>query len=415
MSLLMSKKIAEATERGPERWESILSTPSGFMTTESIRKSGTTAGGKSWSRFREEYVQFFSLRSGKLRVYSRERVALREPGGRATGRSKMGPIRDNTANAVSRASTPVEYIDERYHIGAKHLGYDSYIEFISKEFPMHDKFNVLSPGAISHMRTETLVDLCRDVMGRNYQRVIPRALGAVGGQYDKALRSSFLQTVKVFQGIVPTDWIVDLFVVPDRGRINLLFQNRDDLRDLRRFLKTANETQLRRLTRNPPNDFQILLRDTFRTRDTLEGVEFRTIQDLHDEPYARDIAARGFTYTPPPAEPIEYSGAALKFVGDAEGFSIVAPKDTKVLQEWSNFMHNCINGYGTYAAKGNTLLYAVMQENKMVANMELDPKTGSIKQLLGKYNQSLDTNLSSAVKSRVLSVWPSADVDNGWE
>lgn len=77
-------------------------------------------------------------------------------------------------------------------------------------------------------------------------------------------------------------------------------------------------------------------------------------------------------------------------------------------------MGNCISGYGAKAVQGHSQLFAVMQDDKMIANIELDAQ-GSIRQLLGQHNRSLEPKLSSAVKDRVLSVWPKATVNSGWQ
>lgn len=412
MTLLFNQKVADATARDPERWEGVLSTPSGFMVSMSTRHTGTTEGGKNWSRFREESVKFFSMRSGKLRVYSKERRINRDRRGRPTGRSKMGPIRDTTSSVIIGFQNDTGPHD-LYNIGARHLGFETFDTLISKEFPLVYDFS-WKPGILGLLRKNSVVEMSREILGKNYQKNVPRIIASAENEY---VRSYHTQTLQVFQGIVPTDWIANLLVTPNVIHIGPnLFADREGLRDLRRFLRTANETQLRRLTRNPPQNFQILLRDTYRALDTLEGVDFRNLEDLHDSINARRRGRYAVSYyTPPEPVTIKYSGAAKKFIGKESGFSIIAPETTATLMDWSDTMHNCISGYGRYAAEGSTLLYAVMQEDKMVANMELDPKSGSIKQLLGKYNQTLDSALASAVKSRVLTIWPSADVDHGWE
>lgn len=410
MTLLHTEKISEASTLLPEIWESVFTTPSGFMTTKSTRRTGTTEGGKNWSRFQEQSVTYFSMKSGKLRVYRKERRVPRDHRGRVSGRSKLGPIRDYTGLVVDMGG-------ERWgscrlsDIGADHLGFDSFEALLQQEFPLRDILKPSASGVLNLTRAVSLVDASKLILGKNYQKSVPRALARDVGPDTVNLRTSFAQAAMVFQGIVPTDWIADLFVIPVYGHRDVLFQTRDELRDLRRFLRSASQTQLRRLTRNPPENFQVLLRDTYRRGVTLEGVDFRNLNELHDNIAQTERASRRKAEN----MPIEYSGKAKKFLGELEDLTIVAPSCTEELFAWSSTMGNCISGYGRYAAKGETLLYAVMRGEKMVANMELDPKTGTIRQLLGKYNDSLDKPLSDAVKSRVLSVWPKANVNDGWE
>lgn len=412
MTLLHTEKVHEASALVPEAWKSVFSTPSGFMITHSNRRSGVTPGGKTWSRFQEQSVDFYSMKSGKLVIYRKERITPARNYGQPRGRSRMGPVRDWTSRSL--LAYGVNFSTSLHDVGAKHLGFQGYSELIQKEFPLAADIQAGVPSSTNLLRYSSLVDMSRHLMGKHYQKGVPRAFAQVTDNAAPTIRRSFLELSMIFKGVIPTDWLVGLYQESPTHYYPNLFSHRDTLRDMRVFLRTANETQLRRLVRNPTPRFAAHFRDTYRSIDTLEGVDFRSMQDLHDNLYRRNYDL-GHVRQQAPAKVIEYKGKARKFLGEQDGFTIIAPEDTSVLYGWSNTMGNCISGYGFQAAAGNTLLYAVMREDKMVANMELEPKTGTVRQLLGKYNQSLDPALSSSIKSRVLSVWPKANVNSGWE
>ncbi|UDL16464.1 hypothetical protein SEA_ZOOMAN_223 [Microbacterium phage Zooman] len=397
----------------PEKWSSVFTSPSGFMVARSERNSGTTEGGKNWSRFQETDVEFFSKKSGAMKVYRKSRIVPRDHRGHRNGRSKMGTVRDVTSIFLSRMKNHrnPEAL-QLYDLGAQSMGYDSILDMTGKEFPLYQGFDMHVPGIASLMRHENLVSMSRHVLGKNFQKSIPRLLGTPEGAYASLTRSGFLELAMVFQGIVPTDWISEILEAQDKRRgYGLDIHTRDEMRKMRRFLRTGTQTQLRRLTRNPTDRFMSLLRDSYRRMETLENTEFRTLEQLHDTVAPRVQAARRVIEAD---REITLTKKAEEFVGEGENFTVIAPGKTGELYEWSKIMGNCISGYGSYAVDGHSQLFAVMQEDKMVGNIELGPD-GSIKQLLGKYNRSLDEDLNAALKARVKAVWPKADINPRWE
>ncbi|URP22273.1 hypothetical protein SEA_BIG4_240 [Microbacterium phage Big4] len=422
MTLLLTEKHelpewVTPRKNEPEKWSSALTTPSGFMVARSERSFGTTEGGKKWSRFQETEVEFFSKKSGVLKVYRKSRHIPRDRHGRRDGRSKMGTVRDITPIFLTRMKT---YRNPNsmpmYDIGAQSMGYSSILDLVEKEFPLYRGFDMHVPGIATLVRHENLMSMSRQVLGKNFQKSIPRLLGTPEGTYAPLARSGYLELAMVFQGIVPTDWIAEIIEALEnrRGRGmggGLDLYTRDEVRKMRRFLRTGNQTQLRRLTRNPDGEFMYLFRDSYRRMETLENVEFRTLAELHDTVAPRVQAARRVIEAD---REITLTKKAEEFVGEGENFTVIAPRKTGELFEWSKIMGNCISGYGNYAVDGHSQLFAVMQEDKMVGNIELGPD-GSIKQLLGKYNQSLDKDLNAALKARVKAVWPKADINARWE
>lgn len=395
----------------PEVWKSVFTTPNGFMVATSERRSGKNKhSGKTYSKFQETKVEFFSMKRGVLDVYSKERDATHDERGRRKA-SKMGGVRLSTPRFLRGYGWNAEN-EKYYDIGAAHLGYDSMNAFVDKEFPLRKDFRADVPGISALLRHDNLTVMARSLMGKHFQKGVPRVLAQATGRYDVGqTRSRLLGLPMMFQGIVPTDWIVDIMQAGAGGGVDHVFHTRDELRIVRRILKTASETQLRRLTRNPTDAFSVLLRDTIDLITTFEGLEFRDLDELHNTVAPRVHRAAKAQERD---RPLELDKKAEKFVGEADGFTIIAPEKTSDLYGWSETMGNCISGFGNKVAQGQSRLFAVMQENKMVANIELDP-SGTVKQLLGQYNAHLDEELSAAVKGRILTVWPKAKVDGGWQ
>ena len=417
MTLLLTKKdeqlrhaFMRPEEKVPETWHSTFTTPTGFMVATSERKSGVNeAAGKSWSRFQDNRIEFFSMKGGVLNYYTKDRTIPRDDRGRRNGRSRMGTVRNNLPLFLRTYAYDIERFSEFYDIGAEHLGHKSIDDLLDAQFPLRADFRANIPGITTLMRHENLTAMSRALMGKHFQKGIPRALANAGGSRPRDMRTALLEIVMAFNGIVPTDWIVDILNSQDNRLPDTFFQTRDELRGLRRFLRTGTETQLRRLTRNPTSHFVMWMRDSAQRMDTLQGVDFRDLRELHDIHAPRIQRQKKVA-----SVDIELPKKAQKLLGEGEGFSVIAPANTEELFAWSNTMGNCISGYGRKAAAQTSLLYAVMQDGQMVANIELDPD-GTVRQLLGQYNQHVNPELSAAVKDRIHSVWPKANVAGGWQ
>lgn len=118
-------------------------------------------------------------------------------------------------------------------------------------------------------------------------------------------------------------------------------------------------------------------------------------RDLHDH-LARELTKIGRE-----DREITPTKLAKKLDGkSADGIRLVHPKSTHELIDWGRDMHNCIGGYDREALSGRSVLFAVMRGDEMIGNMELTPK-GSIRQLVGDYNRSLDARVRNTVMSLV--------------
>lgn len=405
MALLDSRMICRVSPNTPsEVWESVFSTPSGFMVVNSTKHTGVSVNGKPWTSFQERSVLFFSMNSGKLRVYRKNRSKPRWQG----DRTKMLPVRDDTANVKNFRS-------DSFEIGAQHMGFPSYKDLILKEFPLSDDLVMEYNGMIPFARTSSMTEATRLALGPHYQKGVTRVLSSGNSSHassNAGARSRGLQWVMGLRGIVPTDWLPDFIenTVYQASWGWSLFSTRDELRSFRSSLRGASLPQLRRLFVQPLDAPIHLLLDALEMVESWDGLQFRNVRELHNY----WVAERNMRERTEKSVPVTYTGKAKKFLG-GEGVTIIAPESTLDLYEWSKYMENCVSSYGTKVARGDSLIYAAVEGEKMVANIELDPRTGSVVQLLGKYNNSVAPDTSQAIKDRVLTMWPKANVDRGWQ
>ena len=384
---------------------------------ESSEASGVTPAGMAWKSFRDEQVTTYTWKRGPMRVYHKGRMT---PRGR-NARSKMGPLRDDTARSLNGI-----------HLG---LGADLLVEAgvlsrlqtkVSSQYPMRE-YVKFAPVVTPLLTAENHVDLTRRILGKRYQKSVARAM--VGVSNDTVVSTEALKAVILFQGIIPTDWIPRLIEASPGWRYQDFYRDRTELREYRKILRTASETQLRRITTRELNVLPRMLREVWRDDgDTevplnLRERTFATLAELHDQitrernaRYRAERADRGWgTSLDQGPLVIEYKDEAKNFVKEYDGFTVVAPTSREDLLGWSSYMNNCISSYAKQAAEGSTLLYSVEVEGKMVANIELDPHTGSVRQLLGKYNQSVPGEMSLKIKEAIKETWPEAVTTEGWQ
>lgn len=410
MAILLNEKVSEFPSERSERWLATFSSANGFRVVESTRRYGTTANGKSWSSFQEKNTTFYSLKSGKLRIFRRDRVT---PQGQ--NRTRMGQLRDETGLSVARRTRVHDSIKPFYDAGAAYLGYKDHEELIKAEFPLAPFFWVDAPGMPNLVRLPDFTAVARQLLGRNYQRSVTRALAEpTPGAREREIRTNQALVTSIFQGIAPTDWIPPVLHTIRESRMEFIVaRDREAIRSARRLLRSGTRDQLRRIVGDLSGSSAFLtLMDVAEIGPPpLRELDFRNIEELHttaiDEAISRRLSG--------PAEPISYSGRAKRFAGKASEYAFIAPESTDDLWSWGRTMRNCIGSYGRKAAKGACLLYAVTRNGEMVANIELDPQSGSVIQLLGKHNQPVSSAISKTIKMHILRYWPQADVDGGWQ
>ncbi len=74
-------------------------------------------------------------------------------------------------------------------------------------------------------------------------------------------------------------------------------------------------------------------------------------------------------------------------VGD---YSVIVPTTRKEFVTEGNAMHNCIGGYFEKCADGETICFFIRKNGKRLADVEISPTTGAIRQCRAKYNKDTD-------------------------
>jgi hypothetical protein len=142
----------------------------------------------------------------------------------------------------------------------------------------------------------------------------------------------------------------------------------------------------------------------------LEDIQFTSFKELHD------ALSRDQRKLREPEVPVAYRKRGKALAGEYGDYRIVAPRTTYDLIDWGQDMNNCIGGYGYAASTGTSLLYGVYQGSTLLGNMEINPKNGDIRQLLGKHNAPVaDKACVEAVHAAVKAQWPNANVAGGWQ
>ena len=417
-----------ATRRGKaELIASVFQKENSVTVIESVKTTGVSVNGKPWTSFRNDRELTFSWKRGPVRVYEKKRV---EPYGRRT-RSYMSHLVDGTAENLERT---FRWENNPMHHAAFPDGFVtlmqsefSPLERIKQSYPLWESV-MFQSGLTPYLTSQNPTELARRILGKNYQKTVARSLGDVMTNHPRSRAAHSTKMVMIFSGIVPTDWIPRVIegTIFDQG-YNPPFHNRGDLRTYRALLKTATETQLRRITTHDLHLLSPVMRDIIMDLEglpeeerRLEAHTFTSMWDLHQqfiEAHNRRYREnrQAFSSRARKSYDIEYADKALDFVKEYDGFTVVAPENSATLREWSDYMNNCISGYDGAAAEGRTLLYGVNAGDKLIANIELDPATGNVKQLLGKYNQSLPEEMSTKIKTAIQQTWPEATVDSGWQ
>lgn len=426
-----TESLGPSHRKGVENLASVFDSGDGVVTLMTSSKStGVSKSGKPWTSYRNEEIYYFSWRRGPMRVYNKSRVSLNH--GMGPNRTKMGPLRDDTAESLWRLDMASHRSDEdvrvRTSFGALHRsGVSAPFDRLRSDYPLIDVARP-KPVVTPFLTAENPVELARRILGKNYQKPVARALGALmDGNHKEQLSNSILMTM-LLQGIVPADWIPRVLEGASRSLYRVSpFRSREDLRYYRSFLKTASEPQLRRITSRDLHELVQAIREVPIDLENLEAGqqrldahEFTSLIGLHQDFIdARNRAYReqyrDYARPTPSSYDIAYQDKALEFAKEYDGFTVVAPEGSNMLREWSNYMNNCISSYASQASAGYTLLYGVTQGDKLIANIELNPKTGDVKQLLGKYNQSVPAEMSDKIKAAINQTWPDAVVDQGWQ
>jgi hypothetical protein len=104
--------------------------------------------------------------------------------------------------------------------------------------------------------------------------------------------------------------------------------------------------------------------------------------------------------TPPTRWPIQPALLGLHH-HQAGDLRFVVPTSSTELEQWGVLLHNCVGSFARAVAAGVSYLVGVERDDVLVACVEINPRTQSIRQMSGRRNQPLSGQLGSIIE-RVL-------------
>lgn len=392
----------------PNTWRTVVVKDDVIAIKDSLHVKGQNKhSGKNYSRFQVQESTFYSWRQGRLRVY--------------TKRPKVG-FRDETSYALEKMGNRYSRDDRMSDYGLvdpfeMRFG-KSKADVLQEEYPLSQFFAPLD-GITPKLNRPDAQAFVRDLFGSKYRKDLAREIGELATWTNPQIASRLTSLAFGLSRKVPIDWLVDY--LKSEGA-------RSDVRNgammwaltpkqIPHLFRSADQMQIRRALRNSTGQITNLF-DAHRSLKQIQSrkpdysladVQFKDFQELHD------VLARDFRKVDVMEQEIQYTGKAAKLPGTYSDFSIEAPATTHTLVDWGQEMNNCIGSYGSAAIRGSSLLYAVRdREGKMLGNMELRPKDGSIVQLVGKNNGGFAGDIE-AVHESIRKVWRGANVDGGYQ
>lgn len=370
--------------------------------SHAIMRRGANANGKTWCRFETQSMDVASWRSGRLRVYQ-------------SGRTKKGRyVYDQTTFFIRNAMGDTDYY-HGYATGKEDLTAAlaektgmSLPELVLKEYPLAADIPA-GPGVTPLLASRDVGEFTRKFFGKSrYRKDLVRGVGRMAWLPNGG--TEHLKLLKAFSTFTPTDWIAryleeipapNVYTTPEdlHGRTVNIVQ-------VRKALRTATPKQIRRLV----TVGQMPMRDVMDSMRTLEEIwnldssyrldalRFGDWKELHD---LLPVELRKMRHR---NQAVEYPKKAQKLIGTHGEYEIIGTLDTWTLSEWGRTMNNCIGGYGSAAVSQRSLLFAVIKDGKMLANMEIAPD-GTIRQLVGKHNGRLEAKDDLAIRAAVHEVW----------
>ena len=398
-----------------------------YRMTSAMVRGANKHSGKTYCRFQPDSLVSYSWKSGRLRVFRKSWV--RERGGNRRYRIQ---IEDQTDDVLrdGKWSRSDELVNALLEFRSK----SSFSELILSEYPL---LRDLAPArdVTPFLTRSNIQDFTRDFFGPSrYRKDLVRGVAQRGWVVGGGMHSLVL--AKAFAPMIPTDWIARKFLDAPEPTMYTLAESMNaaslyGYREIRQMLRTATPKQVRRLWNT---DRRTLFNDTMRLwrliRQVddgyrLEEVSFTDWKTLHDQLAIdqRRIHTRN--------RKVEYKGKAAGVIGtfhtlqwpeagpmaapnekipdavmQVDTYEIVGTPDTHTLLEWGNSMGNCIGGYQDDAVNGHALLYGVLKDGKMIANIEVSP-SGHLRQLVGKYNATLPREDHDPIVEAFKRVWPS--------
>lgn len=390
-------------------YETVANSDDTVWLSRATMRRGTAASGKTWCRFKNESMDIFSWRRGnRMRFY---RKSMTRNG---------GYIYDGTASVIRHALGGKQYgggvNDRLVERVLEQRGKSSLSEMVLSEFPLAADIPV-ARGVTPLLALPNVQEFTRHFFGPSrYRKDLVRGVGKRGWMRDGGIDG--LLKMKAYAPFVPVDWIAKaLNDAPAPTLYSMRFaadMETVDVRMMRRMFRGATPKQVRRLFYDDATQYDF--KDSMRTFAAINQIDagfklselhFSNWKELHDllPPTLRRLQTRN--------QEVKYTGTAAELIGVFDEYEIIGTPDTHTLMNWGAMMNNCIGGYGSSAVSGRSLLYAVLKDGKMLANMEIRPE-GKIAQLVGKHNARLEVADEVKIRERVELVFPQPRIP-GWE
>lgn len=391
-----------------------------FVTSHLLH--GVTKGGKNWYRWDTESKKILTVKPNK-QGKMRGNYFLLQRGGSFRNHISMcfhDPFFFNhkdEVDALFEKQMPglSAKIKERDH----EMVYDNVPFYFFPGFLVSemDQFVAGMPYRLRHaLRNETAIEMALDGFGKtHYRKDIVKAL-ASSREYDNVALAMYCRRV------LKTDWLVEIMRYGERLRMDTGSGEETNYKRFASIVGKLPVNRRRRFVLSLAGEPAYHNADAVRTAHYLEDEDFgriRTVPDLHDIGATRQrerirqpqlmYAADDDWFNPPayrmpePVTEIELNDLTKTYheITTGKGLRIVAPRHADELNEWADYMHNCIGGYSSQADKGTSNLGGVYEGDKLVANFEIS-KDKILRQLLGRFNQSLDIDVQRDIIDTLL-------------
>lgn len=360
---------------------------------EGVQKTGLSKSGKQWGRW-ENHATFFSMRSGRLKIYSASKIK---------GRGRI--FRDQTAGYFS---LPQSHKWSPYKSAVAETFWPEFAAMMNRNGVAVDEgeldfkgvqrlaYPVLSlkdewravQGISAGLRSSDIRGLVEGSLGKSrYRKDVAKAVVNSTSLNGLAVASS-LKTV------VPVDWLIPV-IASFRHEI---MWNRDEFRAL--------------MTRLPDHQKRLLLADMGNTQpngvrtmwitDSLRSIHqmppgdlprATTWREFHDILVPRARALGSYREN----QEIPQKGVSKKLDGlTTAGLELRSAKDTHELVRWGEEMSHCIGSYGGDAVRGASHLFGLFEGEKMIANLEVAPG-GRVRQFYGRFNERPSEKITKPV------------------
>lgn len=276
---------------------------------------------------------------------------------------------------------------------------------VARVYPLAEHFALTMSGAESGrvyaaLKEDTVQDMTKLLFGvKRYRKDLVKAVAESNLVHISAAVD--------LRGMVPTDWLINYLRVEP---VNPVMPT-TTIPSIRPTLRAIDDRSYRYLTRINdlrPNTLQDIWRMQAQQYNHFAG-RARTWTELHDGlmggrrrhefvPHPEYAAHRPASLRSSPKREIERTWLGEKLNGLViDKYRIVTPDHRDILDQWSTDMHNCISSYGYEVVKDEPtmVLGGVYEGDTLIANFEI--REDVLRQLLGKYNRTLDKELRDKI------------------